>query len=74
MNLYGVDMVNTTEYIVGGEDGVLLRTTDGGGSCETPVDPPAPPNPPAPVPSLSWWGGSLTAMAMMLLAIRLRRA
>jgi photosystem II stability/assembly factor-like uncharacterized protein len=73
VNLYGVDMVTNTEFIVGGENGLLLRTTDGGGSCDTPVDPPLPPSPPALVPALSWWGLLLAAAAMTLIAVRLRR-
>jgi photosystem II stability/assembly factor-like uncharacterized protein len=32
VNLYGVDMVTNSEYIVAGENGVLRRTTDGGRS------------------------------------------
>ncbi|MCZ6569688.1 MAG: YCF48-related protein [Deltaproteobacteria bacterium] len=68
VNLYGVNMVTNTEYIVAGANGVLRRTTDGGGSCETPMDPP----PPA-VPALSWWGWALAIAAMTLLAVRPRR-
>ncbi len=66
VNLYGVDMVTNGEYIVGGENGVLRRTTDGGGPCETPVDPPA-------VPALSWRGWALAVASMTLLAVRSRR-
>jgi len=68
VNLYGVDMVTNTEYLVAGENGVIRRTTDGGGTCGTPMDPPS-------VPALSWRGWALAVAAMTLLAVpHLRRS
>ncbi|HMB69587.1 MAG TPA: T9SS type A sorting domain-containing protein, partial [bacterium] len=32
-NLYAVEAVNDTEYLIGGAGGLLLRTTTGGGTC-----------------------------------------
>ncbi len=35
-DLYGVEAVSNAEYIVCGENGLLLRTTNGGGTCQDP--------------------------------------
>jgi photosystem II stability/assembly factor-like uncharacterized protein len=67
-HLYGVDMVTNTEFIVGGANGVLRRTTDGGGTCGTPTNPPPPP-----VPALSGWGFMLVAMGIVAVTPLARR-
>jgi hypothetical protein len=41
-DLFGAEAVNDTEYLVGGAQGLLLRTTNGGGPCGAPSTVPAP--------------------------------
>ncbi len=37
VDLYAGTMVSNSEYIVAGDGGIMMRTTDGGGTCRTPT-------------------------------------